>query len=92
MLTGYARVLKTDGSQPVDLHRDALQAAGVDAVDLYHDFAFQSACAPCGRATCSLSKKLGQLGRSLAHLVNTASGGGTRSSLDYSVAPRMVPT
>ena len=33
MLIGYARVSKTDGSQSLDLQRDALRAAGVDAVD-----------------------------------------------------------
>ena len=31
MLIGYARVSKADGSQSLDLQRDALQAAGVDA-------------------------------------------------------------
>ena len=31
---GYARVSKADGSQSLDLQRDALQAAGVDAVHL----------------------------------------------------------
>ena len=40
MLIGYARVSKADGSQSLDLQRDALQAAGVDAVHVYHDFAF----------------------------------------------------
>ena len=39
MLIGYARVSKADGSQSLDLQRDALQAAGVDAVHVYHDFA-----------------------------------------------------
>ncbi len=39
MLVGYARVSKADGSQSLDLQRDALQAAGVDAVHVYHDFA-----------------------------------------------------
>ena len=39
MLIGYARVSKSDGSQSLDLPRDALQAAGVDAVHVYHDFA-----------------------------------------------------
>ena len=40
MLIGYARVSKTDGSQSLDLQRDALRAAGVDdAVNRYHDFA-----------------------------------------------------
>ena len=39
MLIGYARVSKTDGSQSLDLQRDALRAAGVDEVNLYHDLA-----------------------------------------------------
>ena len=39
MLIGYARVLKADGSQSLDLQRDALQVAGVDAGHVYHDFA-----------------------------------------------------
>ena len=41
MLIGYARVSKADGSQSLDLQRDALQVAGVDAghVYHYHDFA-----------------------------------------------------
>ena len=30
MLIGYARVSKTDGSQSLDLQRDALRAAGID--------------------------------------------------------------
>ena len=37
MLIGYARVSKADGSQSLDLQRDALQAAGVDAGHVYHD-------------------------------------------------------
>ena len=36
MLIGYARVSKADGSQSLDLQRDALQAAGVN---VYHDVA-----------------------------------------------------
>ena len=39
MLIGYARVSKADGSQSLDLQRDALQAAGVDAGHVYHDVA-----------------------------------------------------
>ena len=35
MLIGYARVSKADGSQSLDLQRDALQAAGVDAVHVW---------------------------------------------------------
>ena len=36
---GYARVSKADGSRSLDLQRDALQAAGVEAGHVYHDFA-----------------------------------------------------
>ena len=39
MLIGSARVSKAGGSQSLDLQRDALRAAGVDAVHVYHDFA-----------------------------------------------------
>ena len=39
MLSGYARVSKADGSQSLDLQRDALQVAGVDAGHVYHNFA-----------------------------------------------------
>ena len=40
MLIGYARVSKTDGSQSLDLQRDALRAAGIDdTANLYHDLA-----------------------------------------------------
>ena len=36
---GYARVSKTDGSQSLDLQRDALAAVGVDPQHLYDDLA-----------------------------------------------------
>jgi hypothetical protein len=39
MLIGYMRVSKADGSQTVDLQRDALLAAGIDADHLYDDHA-----------------------------------------------------
>jgi DNA invertase Pin-like site-specific DNA recombinase len=39
MLIGYMRVSKADGSQVVDLQRDALLAVGVDIVRLYEDHA-----------------------------------------------------
>ena len=40
MLIGYARVSKADGSQSLDLQRDALWAEDTDdAANLYHDFA-----------------------------------------------------
>ena len=37
MLIGYARVSKTDGSQRLDLQRDALTAAGVASEAIYED-------------------------------------------------------
>ncbi len=39
MLIGYARVSKADGSQSLNLQRDALRAAGVDAGHVYYDVA-----------------------------------------------------
>ena len=36
---GYVRVSKTDGSQSLDLQRDALRAGIDDAANLYHDLA-----------------------------------------------------
>ena len=80
-LIGYARVSKTDGSQSLDLQRDALQAAGVDeAVNLYHALASDVRDDRPGLDSClrALRKgdvlvvwKLDRLGRNLAHLVNT---------------------
>ena len=37
LLIGYARVSKAEGSEPRDLHRDALTAAAVDADQSYED-------------------------------------------------------
>ena len=37
MLIGYMRVSKLDGSQTIDLQRDALIAAGVDPAQIYQD-------------------------------------------------------
>ena len=81
MLIGYARVSKTDGSQSLDLQRDALRAAGIDdAVNLGHDFASGVHDDRPGLDSClrALRKgdvlvvwKLDRLGRNLAHLVNT---------------------
>ena len=80
MLIGYARVSKTDGSQSLDLQRDALRAAGVNTVNLYHDFASGVRDDRPGLDSClrALRKgnvlvvwKLDRLGCNLAHLVNT---------------------
>lgn len=37
MLIGYARVSKADGSQSLDLQRDALIAASVEEEQIYSD-------------------------------------------------------
>ncbi len=39
MLIGYIRVSKSDGSQVLDLQRDALRAAGVAPNRVYQDLA-----------------------------------------------------
>ena len=87
-LIGYARVSKTDGSQSLDLQRDALRAAGVDdAVNVYHDLASGVRDDRPGLDSClrALRKgdvlvvwKLDRLGRNLAHLVNTVQDLSTR--------------
>ena len=80
MLIGYARVSTADGSQSLDLQRDALRAEGVDAVNVYHDFASgvrddRPGLDSCVRALRTgdvlVVWKLDRLGRTLAHLVNT---------------------
>ena len=80
MLIGYARVSKADGSQSLDLQRDALQAAGVDAVHVYHDYASGVRDDRPGLDSCVRALRTGdvlvvwtldRLGRTLGHLVNT---------------------
>src|SRR6516165_1370416 len=80
MLVGYMRVSKADGSQVLDLQRDALAAAGVKTQHLYEDRASGKKDDRPGLEAClkSLRKgdtlivwKLDRLGRSLRHLVNT---------------------
>jgi DNA invertase Pin-like site-specific DNA recombinase len=79
-LIGYMRVSKTDGSQVLDLQRDALLAAGVTERHLYSDTASGRKDDRPGLAACLQSLregdtlvvwKLDRLGRSLRHLVNT---------------------
>ena len=81
MLIGYARVSKTDGSQVLDLQRDALLNAGVAATRIYQDEASGKRDDRPGLVAClkALRKgdvlvvwKLDRLGRDLRHLVNTA--------------------
>src|ERR1700732_4236577 len=80
MLIGYMRVSKTDGSQTVDLKRDAPIDAGVDAARIYEDRASGRLDARPGlEATLKALQpgdtvmvwKLDRLGRNLRHLVNT---------------------
>ena len=80
MLIGYMRVSKADGSQVVDLQRDALIAAGVAPSHLYEDLASGRRDDRPGLAACLKAIregdtlvvwKLDRLGRDLRHLVNT---------------------
>ena len=80
MLIGYARVSKTDGSQVLDLQKDALRAAGVKTKQMYEDCASGhredrpglSACLKALRTKDVLVVwKLDRLGRDLKHLIIT---------------------
>jgi DNA invertase Pin-like site-specific DNA recombinase len=79
MLIGYMRISKADGSQVLDLQRDALLGAGVETGHLYQDLASGKRDDRPGLAAClkALRKgdvlvawKLDRLGRDLRHLVN----------------------
>lgn len=78
-LIGYARVSKADGSQGLDLQRDALLAAGVEADRVYEDMASGRRDDWPGLAACLKALRGGdtlvatspdRLGRDLRHLVN----------------------
>src|SRR5215472_14509807 len=80
MLVGYMRVSKADGSQVLDLQKDALLAAGVDPQHVYDDRASGMRDDRPGLTHCLkalregdtlLVWKLDRLGRDLRHLVNT---------------------
>ncbi|MDP4154044.1 MAG: recombinase family protein [Bacillota bacterium] len=75
---GYMRVSKSDGSQTLDLQRDALKAAGVSEDRLYHDMASGRRDDRPGLQACIKALqphntlvvwKLDRLGRDLKHLV-----------------------
>jgi DNA invertase Pin-like site-specific DNA recombinase len=79
MLLGYMRVSKADGSQVLDLQRDALLAAGVKDGQLYEDLASGRRDDRPGLLACTKALrqgdtlviwKLDRLGRDLRHLVN----------------------
>lgn len=78
MLIGYMRVSKNDGSQTLDLQKDALIAAGVDEERLYHDYVSSKKDSRPGLEACFKALqpgntlivwKLDRLGRSLKELV-----------------------
>jgi DNA invertase Pin-like site-specific DNA recombinase len=80
MLIGYARISKTDGSQALDLQKDALIAAGVGSEHIYEDYASGKRDDRPGLLSCLKALregdilvvwKLDRLGRDLKHLVNT---------------------
>lgn len=80
MLIGYMRVSKADGSQVLDMQRDALLVAGVGAAHVYEDLASGRLDERPGLVACVKSLregdtllvwKLDRLGRNLRHLVNT---------------------
>lgn len=80
MLIGYVRVSKSDGSQVLDLQKDALEKAGVSPENIYEDQASGKRDKRPGFDVCikALRKgdllvvwKLDRLGRDLQHLVNT---------------------
>lgn len=80
MLIGYMRVSKADGSQVLDMQRDALLAAGIEADHMYEDLASGSLDTRPGLINCLkalragdtlLVWKLDRLGRNLRHLINT---------------------
>lgn len=79
MLIGYMRVSKADGSQTLDLQRDALLGAGVKPEHLYEDHASGKRASRPGLEACLkalregdtlVAWKLDRLGRDLRHLVN----------------------
>jgi DNA invertase Pin-like site-specific DNA recombinase len=80
MLIGYARVSKSDGSQTLDLQKDALHAIGITQERIYEDLASGrhdsrpglDACLKALRPGDALVVwKLDRLGRNLKHLINT---------------------
>jgi len=77
MLIGYMRVSKADGSQVLDLQRDALLKEGVLPEQLYEDFASGKNDDRQGLTVCLKALrehdtlvvwKLDRLGRNLRHL------------------------
>jgi DNA invertase Pin-like site-specific DNA recombinase len=79
MLIGYARVSKSDGSQSLDLQKDALIKVGVAPDQIYADEASGKLENRPGLASCLqalregdllITWKLDRLGRDIRHLIN----------------------
>lgn len=80
MLIGYMRVSKADGSQNLDLQKDALIKAGIDENRIYSDLDTGRNDHRPGLVSCLKALqpgntlvvwKLDRLGRNLKHLINT---------------------
>ena len=80
MLVGYARISKADGSQVLDLQKDALLQEGISPQHIYEDRASGKNSERPGLDACLKALresdvlvvwKLDRLGRDLRHLVNT---------------------
>ena len=78
MLIGYMRISKSDGSQTLDLQKDALVSVGIDEERLYQDIASGKKESRPGLQSCLKGLqpgntlvvwKLDRLGRDLKHLV-----------------------
>ena len=78
MLIGYARISKNDGSQTLDLQRDALIVAGIQEERIYHDKVSGKKEERPGLQECLKALqpgntlvvwKLDRLGRDLRHLI-----------------------
>ncbi len=87
MLIGYTRISKADGSQNMDLQKDALLQEGVHPDYIYEDMASGKNDDRPGLKSCLKNLregdilivwKLDRLGRNLAHLVNTVQDLATR--------------
>ncbi|TNF66842.1 MAG: recombinase family protein [Gammaproteobacteria bacterium] len=88
MLIGYIRVSKSDGSQLLDLQKDALIKAGIKEERIYSDLESGSKDSRPGLDSCLKSLqpgntlvvwKLDRLGRSMKHLVNLVDDLGKRN-------------
>lgn len=86
-LIGYVRVSKADGTQNLDMQRDALVASGVEPAMIYEDRASgkrddRPGLEMCLKALrmgdCLVVWKLDRLGRDLKHLVNVVDNLGHR--------------